>query len=557
MFRARMTVGVLLAIAVITSVNSIATYYIATYGTSAALAVITAVSIALLFALRRGVPQKVVATIIVVTAQIALSYSLWETGGLAATLTVSYLASIPVVTLALSGKEGARWSLVGVLIVMTMLLVTHYVPSLPQPPPLPQDSMLRRYVTEVALVIFLTLVSGFHVTINAHQRAALAAARDEANRANEAKSKFLANMSHELRTPMNGVLGLTQVLLRDASLNDEQRHLLNVVQGSGTSLVQLLNDILDLSKIEAGRIELEQVPFAPASLAEELHQLLLPSADSHDIALIIDDQGTVPVLGDPTRTRQVLMNLLGNAIKFTHNGHVTLRMIPGAGTLRFEVEDTGIGIPEAVQATIFEQFAQADTSTTRRFGGTGLGLTISRLLVERMGGTLDLQSSPGAGSTFGFSLPVSPAPHPPARDPLRPPSTAKPAPASPLVGLRVLVAEDNPVNQLVARSLLAELGITPRVVGTGEEAVRCAQDEEWDVILMDVHMPLMDGLTAARTLRAEGNATPILAMTASTMAEERAATVDAGMNGFLPKPVRLADLSIALHQWAPQQTPTP
>ncbi len=535
LYRTRLTVMLLVGILLVSVANGVSAGMI-----GAKILVVVPIGIAslaafLLFRLRRGMPQRTAAMALVVVAQTLLTVILWVTGGLVATLSVAYLATSPLIALALLGRREARASMVLVMVALTVVLACELVPGLPSPPPKPEDTPARIYVAEVLFVAFVGLLSVFHAHLNARQHEALEEARNEAQRANRAKSAFLANMSHELRTPMNGVLGLTRVLLLDERLAAEHRDTLEVVQTSGTTLVDLLNDILDLSKIESGRLELERVPLDPVDLVNQISQLIEPAAREKGLEFSVETSGVGPILADPTRLRQVLMNLVGNAVKFTSAGSVFLRLRPGPDTLRIEVQDTGIGISADVRDAIFEPFSQADVSTTRRFGGTGLGLTISRHLVALMGGSLEVDSRPGEGSTFGFTIPAPPAELPA-------PLEAQHVPAGLPNQLRVLVAEDIPVNQLVARRLLAQFDIESTMVEDGDMAVRAVRSEDWDLIFMDVHMPGTDGLEATRQLRAAGVVTPIIAMTASTMAEDRATCFEAGMNGFLAKPVRLEAL---------------
>jgi signal transduction histidine kinase/CheY-like chemotaxis protein len=371
----------------------------------------------------------------------------------------------------------------------------------------------------------------------------LAEALRRAEAATRAKSEFLAVMSHEIRTPLNGVLGTAQ-LLQLTPLDEEQRVCVDLIRRSGDGLLLIINDLLDFSKIESGRLELESQAFSVTSEASSLLALLRPTADSQGTALVGDLRADLPaqVVGDGLRLRQVLSNLLSNAIKFTRGGSVQLRVealatTDTACTLRFAVEDTGIGIAADALPRIFEPFTQADSSTTRRYGGTGLGLAISARLVGRMGGRLEVDSAPGRGSTFHFTLTLALAPR----------AGANPRPATPheevrpLPPLRVLLAEDNAVNQALGLRLLAKLGLQVTLAVDGAEAVKKASEAEFDVVLMDLQMPQLDGLAATRAIRqlALPSQPLIVALTANAFSSDREACFAAGMDDFLTKPLRL------------------
>jgi PAS domain S-box-containing protein len=376
------------------------------------------------------------------------------------------------------------------------------------------------------------------------QELALKEARAAAEAGAEAKAAFLANMSHEIRTPMNGVMGVLH-LLKSEPLSDEGRALLSEALSCGAMLAELLNDVIDFSKIEAGRLELANEAVEPGALVDGVVRLLTPQAQAKDLRLIVQcDPDLDWVRSDPTRLRQALFNLIGNAVKFTEAGHVLIRTLqPRPGVLRFEVEDTGVGIPPEAQARLFERFNQADTSTTRRFGGSGLGLAITRRLAELMGGDVGFISVEGHGSTFWMEVRAEAA---------EAPQEAVTDADALLDGVRVLVVEDNPTNRMIATKLLENLGASVETAPDGYAGVAAAERGGFDLILMDIQMPGIDGLEAARRIRSLGGppaAIPIVALTANVMAHQRRAYLDAGMDGVVGKPISpgalLAEIALA------------
>ena len=378
-------------------------------------------------------------------------------------------------------------------------------------------------------------------------------ARRAAEDANAAKSIFLATMSHEIRTPLNGVLGMAQALESDA-LSPLQRERVAIIRESGEALLAILNDILDLSKIEAGRLELEELEFDLTHLANGAHSAFTALANKKQLsfALSIEPSAAGRYRGDPTRIKQILYNLISNALKFTEEGEVRVRVSRVDGELHLAVSDTGLGIPEDRLPALFAKFVQVDSSNTRRFGGTGLGLSICRDLATLMGGRISAESTFGEGSRFTVTLAIPRIGD--ATDAFEPAVEAASNPAA-LPRLKVLTAEDNTVNQLVLRTLLQQIDVETTVVGNGRLAVEAWSAEPWDVILMDVQMPEMDGVSAARAIRsAEAKAgrprTPIIALSANAMSHQIAEYLAAGMDGHVAKPIDVRKLFAALEQIA-------
>lgn len=382
-------------------------------------------------------------------------------------------------------------------------------------------------------------------------------AREIAEAASQSKSEFLANMSHEIRTPLAGILGYAEMIAFYCNSSEERKSYMDKIRRCADTLTELINDILDLSKVEAGALRIELMSFSPVAEVENVASLFQASAADKKISFEFHYERPLPpqIVTDPTRLRQILSNLIGNAIKFTDTGSVSLRVAldkNDKNQMTFAVADTGCGLTSEQQARLFQAFVQADNSTTRKYGGTGLGLALSRRLAEAMGGELTLlESTPGKGSTFQLKIPI----HLRGDEPVEDKPLAPPPPGSEerrqwprLDQMNILIAEDNPDNQELLRRFVSEQGARVELVGNGIEAVKSGKSGAYDVILMDVQMPELDGYEATKKLRRLGVTTPIIAITAHAMSDEKERCLSSGCNEFLSKPLDVQKLIRAIHE---------
>lgn len=402
-------------------------------------------------------------------------------------------------------------------------------------------------------VIFITIIKD--ITQRKEFQQALIEAKEKAEAAAIAKTNFLSTMSHEIRTPMNAVIGLTNLLIQEGPREDQLENL-NILKFSGENLLVLINDILDFNKIEAGRVEFEEIDFSLKTVANTIKEALGVKAKEKGIGLRIYMDSSLPevVAGDPTRLSQILNNLIGNAVKFTEKGKVTVDIAlqkeeDDTICIDFEVQDTGIGIPPDKIASVFESFTQSNSTITRKYGGTGLGLSITRKLVELQGSSIKLESEEGVGSTFSFYLKFKKS----QRNSIEEHVSKELPLVESLLGVKVLLVEDNKVNQMVATKFLGYWGIETDLAETGLQATEMVLEKDYDLILMDLHMPVMDGYTATKIIRAyedeKYKKLPIMALTASVLQPSRSGVEEAGMTDFVSKPFKPEELNRKIAQY--------
>jgi two-component system, sensor histidine kinase len=390
----------------------------------------------------------------------------------------------------------------------------------------------------VAVIALIVILQGIHLR-------QIARAAEAAEAGTRAKSAFLAAMSHEIRTPLNGIVGMSEILDRSGLSADQAGHLA-VIRQSGALLLDVINDILDFSKVESGRAEIAPREFTLSELAQSLRAVFLPRMAAKGLDFSVD-MPDVSLTSDPARIRQILVNLVGNALKFTGSGSVrVLARQTGEGLMRFEVRDTGIGIAADAMPQLFQEFSQIESGLARRYEGTGLGLAICKRLAEALGGRIAVESQPGRGSLFWFELPCAPIVARPQRRPAHSPVEAGPTPR---FRGHALVVEDNPTNQLVTCGMLKHLGLRSTVAENGRSALDMLATQEFDLALIDMQMPVLDGLATAREIRARGLQLPLIGLSANVLVSDRQDCFDAGMDDFLSKPVTLERMAESLQLW--------
>ena len=452
--------------------------------------------------------------------------------------TALYFAAVPALGSLILGRRAGLVVAVAVIAALVTLA----------PPTLPKWVCF----TLAILIIGLTLAINIFEREMERTTARLTEMRKKAEEATRAKSAFLATMSHEIRTPLNGVIGTLQ-LLREEEPTVEQRNLLRTGLASARIMLTLLNDVLDYSKFKANGVTLEEISFPRDQIVNNVVTALAQTATSKGVSVDVDIDKTIPefLLGDPARLQQVVANFLSNAIKFTDKGAITIKMVPAEteSAVKISVTDTGIGMTPEQKTRIFEKFTQAETSIAREFGGTGLGLAIAKEIAALIGGEIGAESEYGKGSTFWFTFPMREGKI--LADPSRQPEERD---AAHLAGKKVLVAEDNPTNRMIVERFLQKINIEPDMAYDGGQAVRAASEKHYDLILMDVQMPELDGIEATKLVRRTANPnreTPVIAFTANTAPNEIEACLNAGMSGHLAKPLLLNQLIAMLCEQLP------
>jgi signal transduction histidine kinase len=540
-FRVRMVVACSLVVAAVTAVLAALTVYEQHWLSAALMTSLCAMTLLVLVLLRTRLTVEAVIRTQLTLAAALMAVITMQTQRLPIEI-LYWLSMLPMLASLLLGRREARFAAVGAMALGLALAALHRTswritdnPEVVTGP--------KPVVSFVLFVLSTLQIAQLSERVRARALA-------EAEAAGRARSLFLANVSHELRTPLNGVIGMAELLAR-SPLDGARAGQVEVIRQSGEVLVSLIDDLLDLTRIESGLLALEVVPMAPRALVAEVAALFAPLAAQKGVALQAACDPSVPdsLAGDPLRVRQVLMNLVANAVKFTDAGSVTVEARWRDG-LVVGVRDTGIGMTADALARLFQPFAQGDATTTRRFGGTGLGLALCRQLCVRMGGDVRVASTPGVGTYFEVSLPLPVAPSasaPPA------PARASLPPTSAKGSQRVLVVEDNAINQMVVGAMLEQLGLAFDAVNDGAAAVEAAARGGYQLVLMDCQMPVMDGFAATEAIRALPGAqgrVPIVALTASALPDELARCLACGMNATLSKPLTFADLDAALARYA-------